>query len=117
MTRELTSKPVKDELVASDILTYGIRDLKKRLCGVIYASLNIKGFALMYLLVGTVDPDKTISFELRLSKLDAECNKLVTEFIRYFVRSMNEDTTNRLWKCEGWGQQTHPSSFGLHVVT
>ena len=86
MTPELTGKPVKDELVAPDILTYGIRDLEKRHCGITYASLNIKGFALMYPLVGTVDPDKTIGFELRLGKLDAECSKLVTEFIHYFFR-------------------------------
>ena len=69
---ELTGKPVKDELVASDILTYGIRDLEKRLCGIIYASLSIKRFALMYLLVCTVDPDEAISIVVRVIKLAVE---------------------------------------------
>ena len=50
-----------------------------------------------------------------------ECSKLVAEFlngfleIRYFFSLM--DTTNRSGKREGWGQQTHLSSFGLHVAT
>ena len=64
----------------------------------------------MLLLMCTDDPDETISFELRLGKL-------VTELIRYFFCSMNVDTKNGLVKREGWGQQTHLSSFGLHVVT
>ena len=61
---KLTGKPFKDELVASHILVYGTLNLAQRLCSIIYATLSIQGFPLMYLLVCTVDPDETIGFVL-----------------------------------------------------
>ena len=80
---QLTGKPVRDKLVASDIRVYGIRDLEKRLCSIIYATLSIQGFTLVLLLVCMVDPNETVGRELRLGKLDAEFLDCFLE-IRYF---------------------------------
>ena len=66
---KLTGKPVRDKPLASDIRVYGVRDLEKRLCSIIYATLCIEGFTSMLLLVCTVDPDE---FVVGLNKLDAE---------------------------------------------
>ena len=62
---KLTGKPFKDELVASHILVYGTLNLAQRFCSIIYATLSIQRFALIHLLVCTVDPDETISFLLK----------------------------------------------------
>ena len=67
--QKLTSKPIRDKPVAYDIRIYGVRNLEKRLCSIMYTTLSIQGFALMLLFVYTVDPDE---FVLRLGKLDAE---------------------------------------------
>ena len=61
---KLTGKPFKDELVASRILVYGTLNLAQRLCSIIYATMTIQRFALMHLLLCTVDPDETIGFFL-----------------------------------------------------
>ena len=66
---KLTGKPVRDKPVASDIRVYGVRNLEKRLCSIMYTTLSEQGFALMLLLVCTVGPDE---FVLGLGKLDAK---------------------------------------------
>ena len=72
MTLKLTSKPVKDELVVSHLLVYGVHDLEKTFRSSLCATLGIQRFALVLLLVSTVDPDETAGFALRVSKLDME---------------------------------------------
>jgi hypothetical protein len=63
------SNPLDHCLVDSEILAYSIRDREKRFCSIMYPSLDIKGFTLIYLHVCTENLDKAI---VGIVKLDAE---------------------------------------------
>ena len=50
-----------------------------------HASLNIKGFTLVYLLVCMDDPDEAISFVVRIGKLEVEFLDSVFEMCDFAV--------------------------------
>ena len=82
---KLTSEPVDDCLVGARILVRSIRDGEKRFCSIMYASLDVKGFTLMYLLVCTDDPNEAISFVAGVVELDIESLDSVSEMCDFSV--------------------------------
>lgn len=84
-TPKLTSQPIDDHIVGSQIFVYCIRHIQKRLHGIIYATLIVQEFTLMSLLIRTDDPGEAIGLLLGRGKLNAELLDKLFEMCNFVV--------------------------------